>query len=419
MRDWAGRSTRWTTVTFTAVLAACRSSDGLPNDSPEKRESPQASAQPAQLVVTPTTSPSATPIGTAPEGGPPPSPLRSDEVLSPDSLSKESIGYTLSAIFRPADVTGPPRAPEVNAAGLEAARRATELRLGIDLSPSRMRIVIQGNGFVLPTDAEIRARADRYGHVLVWPGATSYRPLAPGSMRALLGERRFDVAPISSADATHRNEVGRRIGIRTHKVDVATRAGHASFEIGRLEGAGDGGPLLCRLLLDLMNAPPSTTLCTVDELPIRAELRWTNQGSLVFELTGTLRRTDIPVSTFLVPPHGASFATSKLPISGVSPMLSPQELAGLRTADIDVPANASIVGDSLFVVNPSVELRVLFLDGVPVAWAAPNGRGELKGLRRGRYVAQWRTFLGDSVETAITQNVPGMVQVGSAPDAGK
>jgi len=417
----ARRSIQWTTALIAAacVTVACRS-NGAPNDTPEKVESPQASAQPALLAVAPTTPPSATPMSTSPEGGPPPSPLRSDEVLSPDSLSREAVGYTLSAAFRQADVIGPTRAAEVNAAGLDAARKATELRVGLDLSPTRMRLVVQGHGFVLPADAEIRARADRYGHVIVWPGAASYRPLAPGSMRALLGERRFDVAPITPAEVTPRGEIGRRIGIRTHRVDVTTRAAQASFEIGRLDGAGEGGVLLCRLLLDLMNAPPGTSVCAADELPVRTELRWTNHGSLVFELTGALRRTDIPVSTFLVPPQTASFAASPLPVAGVAPMLSPQELAALRTNDVDVPPNPNVPSDdALVVVNPSVELRVLFLDGVPVAWAAPNARGELHGLRKGRYVAQWRTFLGDSVEPPIAQTVPGIVQVGTTPDAGK
>ena len=100
-------------------------------------------------------------------------------------------------------------------------------------------------------------------------------------------------------------------------------------------------------------------------------------------------------------------------------MLSSQELAALRSNDIEVPSNPSVDGDALLVVNASVELRVLFIDGVAAAWAAPGARGELRGLRRGRYVAQWRTFLGDSIETPLAQTVPGIAQVGFVPDAGK
>lgn len=398
------------------ALAGCRGNGS--EGTPEKRESPQASAQPALLAAA-TAPPSATPMATALEGGAPPSPLRGDEVLSADALSRESAGYTLSAVLRATDVAAAPRAPEVNAAGLEAARKATDPRLAIDLAPSRMRVVLQGRGFVLPAGTEIRARADRYGHVVVWPGAESYRPLAPGGARALLGERRFDVAPITSAEVAQRGESGRRIGIRTHRVDVKTRAGEASFEVGKLEGVGEGGVLLCRLLLDLMNAPPGTAACLADEVPVRVELKWTDHGTLVFELTGSLRRTDIPSATLVVPPATASFASSLFPISGVASLLSPPELAAFRQNDVDVPGSPNVTGDALVVVNPSVELRMLYLDGVAIAWAAPNARGEIRGLHRGRYVAQWRTFLGDAVEPGVTLSVPGTLQFGVVPDAGK
>ena len=69
-------------------------------------------------------------------------------------------------------------------------------------------------------------------------------------------------------------------------------------------------------------------------------------------------------------------------------------------------------------MNATLELRVLYIDCIPVAWAAPLSRGPLRGLRRGRYIAQWRTFLGDAVEPAIPQTVPGIAQVGVIPDAG-
>jgi hypothetical protein len=101
---------------------------------------------------------------------------------------------------------------------------------------------------------------------------------------------------------------------------------------------------------------------------------------------------------------------------GVAPLLTPQELAGLRTGPVDVPASAN--DDELLVVNATQQLRALFIDGVPVAWAAPGAREVLRGLHKGRYVVQWRTFLGDSVEPAVTQIVPGIAQIG-AVDGGR
>ena len=40
--------------------------------------------------------------------------------------------------------------------------------------------------FPLPLGTELRARQDRYGHLLVWKGGTEYRVLPPGTLRAML-----------------------------------------------------------------------------------------------------------------------------------------------------------------------------------------------------------------------------------------
>lgn len=392
-----------------AVVACKPSGEGTPDAS----ASPQASAEPAPLAAAPPTIASAMPA--LPEGGPPPVPVRGDEPLAGDSYGRETVGWTLSALFRAADVPVPPRAPEVNAAGLDAARKKTEPRLAIELSPSRMRIVLAGGGFVLPAETEIRARADRYGHIVLWPGGATYRSVAPGAMRALLGERRFDVAPIGTAEIVPSPDGGKRIGIKTRRLEVSTRAAKATFEIGKQEGLGEGGMLLCRLLLDLMNAPPQSAVCGLDELPMRVELRWTGHGSLGFEVTGVLKKTDMPQAQLLVPPPGASFARGPLPTAGVQVLLAPQELAALRNGPVDVPPVTT--GDGLLVGNATVQLRMLYLDGVPVAWVAPGARDRIIGLTRGRYIAQWRTFLGDSLDPPVTLTVPGSTQIGGA-DAG-
>jgi hypothetical protein len=234
-------------------------------------------------------------------------------------------------------------------------------------------------------------------------------------MRALLAERRYDVAPLSNADVVTSPEGGKRIAIKTRKVEVSTRAAKASFEIGKLESLGEGGALLCRWLLELMSAPPQTALCGPDELPMRAELRWTGHGSLGFDVTGVLRRTDLGTTPLLVPPANAELATDPLP-SGVAVLLAVPELAALRTGPVDlVPPPA--LGEGLLVQNGTVQLRMLYLDGVPVAWVGPGARDVIVGLQRGRYVAQWRTFFGDALEPPVTVTSPGVTQLGVA-DAG-
>ena len=169
------------------ATASCKGPPGAAEGTPDATAtpSPQASAMPAPLANTPTSSPSANVIA-MPEGGPPPVPFRGDVPLAPDTLARETVGYTLSAVMKQADLSGPPRAPEVNAAGLDAARKKTELRLAIELAPSRMRVALLGSGWMLPAETELRARSDRYGHVVVWPGGGAYRPLAPGTLRLSL-----------------------------------------------------------------------------------------------------------------------------------------------------------------------------------------------------------------------------------------
>lgn len=406
---------RWAGVALLALLyieEGCK--PGAAVDTPDARESPQASAMPAPLANAPTTTASAGLAANAATGTA--APLRGDERLPSDGAGRDAIGYSLSAVFHPADVIGPPRAPEVNALGIDAARKKTELRVAIDLTTSRLRAAMVGTGFVLPPETELRSRIDRPGHVVVWPGGTMYRPLPPGALRALFGERRFDVAPLTPAEIVPRDEPGKRIGIKTRKVDVATRAAKATFEVGKLVELGEGGVLLCRLLLDLMNAQPGAGLCTTDEAPVRAEIHWTAQGSIAFELTGVLRKTD--VAAIAVPPSAASFASGAPPASAVHPMLTPAELAAFRVGPIDVPPPGQITSEQLVVWNPTVQLRVLYVDGVPAAWAAPGARDTLIGLQRGKYVMQWRTFLGDSVDAPFLQAVPGLVEVGN-PDAGQ
>jgi hypothetical protein len=402
---------RWAVLlSALGVFTGCRGNATAP-EPPEKRESPQASAQPAQLSVGPAAS--MTP-GTGSEVGPRPAPLRGDEPLSSDAIAREGQAYALTASLRLSDLAGPPRAIEVSQLGLDAAKRATDLRLGIELSATRLRVVFLGRGWVFPPDTELRARADRLGFVVVWPGQTTYRALPPGSLRALLGERRFDVAPLARATVEDRGDGPKRAGVRTRKVDVKSQAATATIEVGKLDNASEGGVLLTRLLLELINAPSTTSVCGPDEVPLRADIRWAEgRSALTLDVTNVLRRTDLPVANLQVPPQGAILALDPLPTIGLGPMLTTSELAGLRSMDIDVlPTSAGSAHDALVAINATDELRLLFIDGVPAVWAAPGARGEIRGLHRGRYVLQWRTFLGDHVEPPATQVVPGATHVG-------
>lgn len=402
-----------------ALTAGCKTV-ATSADPPDALASPQASAVPAPLANVPTSLASATAAIVGADAGPPPQAVRGDQPLPPDTLSRDLAGYTLQAVLRPGDVPPPAKVGELSVVGLDAARKKTESRLTIDFAPARARIIFASGGFVLPEDSELRARSDRYGHVLTLPNAAGYRIAAPGALRALIGERRLDVAPLSAAALVPQAEVPqtspRRLGYRLRKVEVSTRAAHASFEIARVADAGEGGVLICRALLDLMNAPPSTALCGADEVPLHAELRWTTRGSITFDAISIVRRLDLSPQQLSVPPSGP-FLIGSLPPRPAELLLSPAELAAMRTGASAVTEPGAHPGNdthaSLTLVNSTDELRFVWIDGVPVAWAAPAGRIETSALFRGRYSIEWRTFLGDVIDSAHLTLLPAVSEAGA------
>ena len=414
-----------------SLLHGCKSA---PADTVGADPSPQAQAEPAPLANVPPVSSSP---GALRDAGAWPEPLRTDQRIpadivrdtanrdtrdagNRDAATRESTrdlaGYELQAVFRAGEGPGPPRSPEVNLAAIEAARHRNEPRMTIELSPTRARFVV-GTGFVIPQATELRSRVDRYGHVLLWPGERAYRVVEPGALRALFGERRLDVAPLSTATVRDAGDGPRKLNAKTRRVEVTTRAAHATFELASLRDAGDGGALVCRVLLDLMGAAPSTDVCGDDDVPFHAELRWTTQGVLTFDVTSAIRRTDLSAPELAAPPASLTFLATPPPSSPGEALVGRADLAAFRTAAIDVPSTAQ--GDAqpppeagLALVNSTDELRVAWIDGAPVAWVGPQARFPLMSLLRGRYTLQWRTFLGDAAEPAITQIVPGTSEVG-------
>ncbi|MGD0676404.1 MAG: hypothetical protein ABSC94_13375 [Polyangiaceae bacterium] len=423
------RAGRWA-LTLALAPLGCRS----PSTDPlaDAATSPQAKAEPAPLELPLAQASSTTGPPLAADAGRSPEPFRGDQVVVPDVMRevghepgketardfRELAGFTLQATVRTGEGPGAPKVPEVNGAAIDAARRKTEARVAIDVASTRARFVLSG-GFVLPSGTELRARADRYGHLLFWPGDTEYRIVLPGGLRALLGERRLDVAPLASADVHPSGEGTRRVGLRTHRVDVSTRAAKATLELSTIAGVAEGGTLICRWLLDLMSAPPSTPACGTDEVPLHAELRWTTRGALTFDVTGIVRRSDLAAQDLGTPPPAYTLSLTAPPPLPADTLIPRNELAAFRMAPADMPVSGRrdllipAPETGLLFVNATDELRVAWLDGVPAVWVAPGARLALPGMLRGRYSLQWRTFLGDNWEPADTIVAPGTSEVGS------
>ncbi len=405
-----------------ALLCACRTEDPK---KPDAGESPQASAEPAALVAGPLHQ-----GGFAGGGGlRAKAAMRVDQALPRDPSGAELkepqrnargvdagvVRQSLSFVahLRVQDVAPPSK--EANATAIDAARKRLDLRIDGLAESAHLRITLGSPGFLFRWGTELRARADLLGAIVVTPveeDATSpFRVVPYGALRAVLGERRFDVAPLSNATVKGVPDGPKRFGQRTRRVDVTARAGRATIDLLPARDLGEGGSLLCFMLLDLLAALPDETVCKVDEIPAYAEIRWLGRGGLVFELDSIERRTEQSIE---VPPAHSRFEPGAPTQIVSSLLLTRVELATLHTVAIEAPREASDAAarppEGLHVTNNSDELRVLFLEGVPVAWLQAGAHLVIPSLLHGRYVAEWRTFLGEARSEPKSVAVPGVFE---------
>jgi hypothetical protein len=411
---------------FAACLLLLACSERRTTPKPTTQPSPNASILPAPLAsAAELSAPSGQSGAPATESSgriatgdpePPPEPAPADQPLPEDALgARDSAGYTVEAAFRWADV--PPPSPEATGTLREAVQRL-ELKVVIDLvSAGRMRFVLDSGGFSLPRHTELRARARYYGHVLVWPDERAYRVVPAGSLRALLGERRADVAPLLRAVLRPAGN-GLFLGHRTVQTELETSLGVLSIEQAAIPGS-NAGELLCRLLVELIGAEPSNDACRPERVPLYAQYRWAGGGSIVFIATAVGDRRDAITPAVTVPPAQARWAPGELPASEAT-LLTIDELARLKPRPArNPPGGARGGGEGVTAANETNLLVYLLLDGVPVAWLAPRSRQRIVGPPPGKYQLGWRDFFGSAVTQPGPVDLPGFVRVGTPePDAG-
>ncbi|WP_437569774.1 hypothetical protein [Sorangium sp. So ce542] len=349
-----------------------------------------------------------------------PLPLSPATPLPEDAPSaRELSGVTLEAAFRWRDVPQPPKAPEVAAAGVHAAQRLTDLSWKVDLTETgRMRVQFTSRALPLPPGSELRARHDVYGEILLWPASAQYRVVPPGALRTLLGERRVDVTPLSAGSARPVGE-GKRLEVDVRKVEVHASLGALYLELGRMPEAGDGGPLLCRALLEILGVDPKSPECVAGEVPLYASYAWQSGGGVAFEVTSAVRRTDLLSTDLLMPPPSSAYAAAGLPSAQGGVFLTRDELAAIRTEPLPLPASVDpgAPGEGFVAVNQTDALYYLLVDGIPAVAVPPMSERYVAGPQRGRYVVQWRTFLGESIDPPQTVEMPARL-VRSGADAG-
>jgi hypothetical protein len=371
---------------------------GVPSAS---EPSPNASVLPAPLAAGPSKPgardaghalPDSSSDAAAPE---PPRALREDDVLSPESELRAAPGLLLEARFRWLDPP-PPRSPEGNNDALAKARDKTAFELSIELSSlGRMRLSFGSRAFPFPSGTELRARDERYGHILVWPDGAAYTPLPPGTLRAALAEARVDVTPLSEPSTVLAGS-GNLLGIATQKQRLETGIGRLELEQAVTPAAGSAGMLLCRTLVELLAVAPESSACRPEWVPLRAEYTWASGARFELEVTKLTKRPELAIEDLAVPPSGASTRRGDLPGPPFLALIEERELGDLHSRALPAPEkpdpNAPKLG--LIFQNRGDVPRYLLVDGVPVVWLRADAEWLVSGLKTGRYTLQARDFFG-------------------------
>lgn len=346
----------------------------------------------------------------------PPEMAREDQALPPDLGDAHDLsGLELKARFRWPDLGAVGRQPEANLDVIERARAAATFDVRAELAASgRLNLTLDSRRFVLPEGSEFRSRTEYYGHTLVWPDGRRYVVIQAGALRTVLNEQRADTVPLAHVKPS-RTSTGKALGFPTERTALTSALGTIELEQAHLTGTGGGGPLLCRLLVELAGVHPDTPACASELVPVRAEYAWNEGGRLLFEATSLNRVAILDAARLTTPPSTAEHRIGELP-SQVSPLLLERaqlrsfRLKSLPTRDVkDAPK------EGLLVVNGEDLPRFLLIDGVPVLRLLPRGAGVLLELLRGTYALSTRTFLGDELDALGPISVPARLTVRDPP----
>ena len=265
-------------------------------------------------------------------------------------------------------------------------------RLVGQLGSSRMWLRSSGDeGFVMPYPFELRARADRAGHLLLWEANKVMRFLSAGGLRPFFADGSFDVAPLASV--LNGTEAVRQAPAARVHIQMSKRA-----------GVGDAGFLLVKMLAEFAQATPSLMSCSLDEFPSKLVYEWQGEPHESMMVTVELGAKQEPfvASSWPVPPPGGAWATRR--------EYPPVRLKGAQERFM----GASDSG-ALTVTNRTNLRRLVLLDGTPVAWLGAGESVLLDAVRKGSYPLDCRSFWGDERLPGTVAQVPGKVSCGDLP----
>jgi hypothetical protein len=344
---------------------------------------------------------------------------REDTALRADTELRDLGGIALKARFRWLDLALPSRLPEANLEAVERARNALSFDVEVELTATgRLRLELASDAFVMPRGTEIRARADVYGHAVVWPDSRSYVVLPPGTLRSALNERRADAIPLVRPKPVE-GQAPALLGVPVERQRLTTQLGRLDIDQAQLPGSGLGGPLLCRLLLELVAANPESSACDPEFVPLRAEYSWAEGGKAAFEVARWTRLPSVPAEGVMVPPRSAAFKRGELPPPGPPLLLDGAELSRFRLRPSGNPERREPHGvkEGLLVVNRGELAGYLLIDGAPVLRVEPRGGDVTLPLVSGTYSVAARDFLGSTNLAPAVTVVPARVVLSDLADS--
>lgn len=385
-----GRVARCSLFLSSLFVSGCRTSG---SESPNATTSPQASAVPAPLTTGPLLAATGT---TGRDAGPPPLWTHAREAFPEETapLQRSETGkeikeatFSLEASFHVFDTPPIPKGPEVNTSLATDLRKRFDPTVSLELGAARMRWTF-GPGFVLQKGVEVRARRDRYGHVVLWGDRTKpyYRVAPPGTLRSLLIDGRFDASPLQRIDHVEEKARGKRYAYPTRTLSVSTRLANVTIELARVPESLEGGRLLARTLTDLLNLDPREPFMELDEVPTRFEVHWTSRGGFLFDVLSLQRRTDL----LQFPAVGTGYRFSPTDAPPFSRELIP--VASMTNVRQE-PGRQDLPRVSLKVVNHDGNVNTLWIDGLPTLHLQPEESLELF-LPKGKLHVALRSFFG-------------------------
>lgn len=407
------------------TAGACDQRRSEPQAAPSVGEpSPNASILPAPLAASPAKAslrdashPAAGELLSDAGTPEPPRALREDDVMPEELELRAAPGLLLEARFRWLEPL-PARSPEGNADALAKAREKLGFDVNLELSAlGRLRLVFDSRSFAFARGSELRAREDRYGHVLIWPDAAAYTPIPPGALRAVLSDARLDATPLSEPAVVNVGP-GSMLGGATQKLRLETSIGKLELEQLLSPTANAGGMLWCRLLVELLAVAPELGACRPDSIPLHAEYTWASGARFEVEVTRMTKKTELAADGLFVPPLRAELRRGELPVGPFVALVEERELTDFRTRALPPPEKPDPSAPKLGLVfqNRSDGPRYLLIDGVPVVWLRSDAEWLVTGLKSGRYSVQARDFFGAESSPLRLLELPARLLVGEEPE---